>query len=52
MGRRTDAYTTINDTQEISWEYWLLLGNVDARTQEFMGMGNRVDDGQMTQTDE
>ena len=24
MGRHTDAYTTINDTQEISQEYWLL----------------------------
>ena len=24
MGRRTDAYTTINDTRVISWEYQLL----------------------------
>ena len=24
MGRRTDDYMTINDTQEISREYWLL----------------------------
>ena len=29
-----------------------LLGNVDAGTQEFAGTGNRVDDGQVTQTDE
>ena len=28
-----------------------LLRNVHAGTQEFMGMGNCVDDGQMTQTD-
>ena len=45
MGSRTDVYTTINDTQEISREYWL-LGNVDAGTQEFAGMENRVDDSQ------
>ena len=29
-----------------------LLGNIDAGTQEFVGMGNRVDGGQMRQTDE
>ena len=29
-----------------------LLGNIDAGTQEFTGMGNQVDDGQMTWTDE
>ena len=29
-----------------------LLGNVDAGTQDFMGMGNRVGDRQMTRTDE
>ena len=29
-----------------------LLRNVDAGTQEFMGMGNHVNDGQMRQTDE
>ena len=29
-----------------------LLGNVDAGTQEFTGMGYRVNDGQMTWTDE
>ena len=29
-----------------------ILRNVDAGTQEFTGMGNHVDNGQMTQTDE
>ena len=29
-----------------------LLRNVDVGTQEFVGMGNHVDDGQMTWTDE
>ena len=29
-----------------------LLENVDVGTQEFVGMGNHVDDGQMTWTDE
>ena len=29
-----------------------LLGNVDAGTPEFTGMGYRVDDGQVTWTDE
>ena len=29
-----------------------LLGNIDIGTQEFTGMGNHVDDGQMIQTDE
>ena len=29
-----------------------LLGNVDAGTQEFAGMGNCADDGQMRWTDE
>ena len=29
-----------------------LLGNVDAGAQEFAGMGNCVNDGQMRQTDE
>ena len=51
-GRRTDAYMTINDTREISWEYWLLLGNVDMGTEEFVGTGNCVNDGQTTWTDE
>ena len=51
-GRRTDTYTTINDTQEISWYYWLLTRNVDTGIQEFMGTRYHVDDGQMTWTDE
>ena len=29
-----------------------LLGNVDTGTQEFTGMGNHVDNGQTTRTDE
>ena len=29
-----------------------LLGNVDVGTQEFMGTGNHVNDGQTRQTDE
>ena len=29
-----------------------LLGNIDAGTQEFAGMGNRVNEGQMRWTDE
>ena len=29
-----------------------LLGNIDMRTQEFAGTGNRVNDGQMRWTDE
>ena len=29
-----------------------LLGNIDAGAQELAGMGNHVDNGQMTQTDE
>ena len=29
-----------------------LLRNIDMGTQEFMGTGNHVDDGQMTWTDE
>ena len=28
-----------------------LLGNIDTGTQEFMGTGNRVDEGQMKRTD-
>ena len=57
MGRCTDAYTTINDTQEISRENWLLTwehlcGNVDAGIQEFVGTGYLVDNVQMTRTDE
>ena len=39
-------------TQEISRNTSYLLGNVDAGTQEFLGMGNHMDDGQTTRTDE
>ena len=52
MGRHTDAYTTINDTQEISQKTSYLLRNVDTGIREFMGMGYCVDDVQMMQTDE
>ena len=51
VGLGLDPYTTINDTQEISQESSYLLGNVDAGTQEFAGMGNHVNDGQTTWTD-
>ena len=52
MGRHTDAYTTINDTRELSQDIGYLLRNVDVGTQEFTGTGNCVDDGQTTRTDE
>ena len=51
MGRRTDDYTTINDMREISRETGYLLRNVGTRTQEFVGMGNHVNEGQMRWTD-
>ena len=43
---------TINDKREISQNTSYLLGNVDTGTQEFVGMGNCVNDGQMRWTDE
>ena len=46
MGRRTDAYATINDTWEISQKTGYLLGNIDAGIQEFAGMGFYVNDVQ------
>ena len=52
MGRHTDAYTTINDTQEYHGNTGYSLGNVDAGIQDLAGTGNCMDDGQMTQTDE
>ena len=39
-------------TREISQNTSYLLGNVDVGTQKFLGMGNHVDDGQTTWTDE
>ena len=50
MGRCTDAYTTINDMQEISWKNGYLLSNVYAGIGEIMGMEYHVDDEQMMQT--
>ena len=43
---------TINDTWEISRVTSYLLRNVDTGTQEFAGMGNRVNDRQTRWTDE
>ena len=51
-GRCTDAYTTINNTHEISQKTGYLLRNIDTVIREFAGMGYRVDDVQMMQTDE
>ena len=45
-----DAYTTINDMQEISWKTSYLLGSVHTGIGEFTGMGYHVDDVQMMQT--
>ena len=47
MGRRTDAYATINDTQEISWKTSSLFGNIYAGMREFAGTGYCVDNVQM-----
>ena len=46
MGRCMDAYATINDMQEISWNTGYLLGNIDMGIWEFTGMGYHVDDVQ------
>ena len=46
MGRRTNAYATINDTQEISRKTGYLLGSVDMGIWEFAGMGYHVNDVQ------
>ena len=45
-----DAYTTINDTQELSWNTSYLLGNIYMGIGEFVGMGYCVDNAQMMQT--
>ena len=45
-GRCTDAYTTINDTLEISQNTGYLLGNIDAGIGEFAGTGYCVNDVQ------
>ena len=45
-----DAYTTINDMQEISWNTDYLLGNVYVDIGEIAGMGYHMDDMQTKQT--
>ena len=45
-----DAYTTINNMWEISWNTGYLLSNIYAGIWEIMGMGYSVDDMQMMQT--
>ena len=45
-----DAYATINDTWEISWNTGYLLGNFHAGIGEITGMGYCVDDMQTMQT--
>ena len=47
MGRCTDAYATINDTQEISPKTSYLLGNIDVGIEEFAGTGYCVNNVQM-----
>ena len=47
-----DAYATINDMQEISWNTSYLLGNVYVGIREIMGTGYHSNDVQMMQTDE
>ena len=49
-GKHTDAYATINDTREISWNTSYLLGNVYMGIGEITGMGYHVDNVQMMQT--
>ena len=48
-GRHTDAYTTINDTWEISCKTGYLLRNIHVGIGEFAGMGYHVDDVQTMQ---
>ena len=45
-----DTYTTINETQEVSWSTNYLLSNVYMGMGEITGMGCHVDDVQMMQT--
>ena len=47
-----DAYATINDMREISWNTGCLLGNVYMGIGEFTGTGYHVDGMQMMQTAE
>ena len=50
MGRRTDAYATINDMWEISWKTGYLLRNVHMGIGEIAGTEYHVDDVQTMQT--
>ena len=47
-----DAYTTINNTWEISWNTGYLLSNVYVGIGEIAGMVYCVNNVQMMQTDE
>ena len=47
-----DAYATINDMWEISWNTGNLLSNINVEIGEIMGMGYCVYDMQMMKTDE
>ena len=46
-----NAYTTINDTQEISWNTGYLLGNIYTGIGEIAGRGYWVNNVQTMQTD-
>ena len=46
-----DAYATINDMQEISWNTGYLLGNIYVGIGEIAGTGYHVNNVQMMQTD-
>ena len=50
MGRHTDAYTTINNMWETSWNTGYLLRNIYVGIGEIMGTGYLVDDMQTMQT--
>ena len=47
-----NAYTTINDMQEISWNTGNLLSNANTGIGEIAGMGYHVYGMQMMKTDE
>ena len=49
-GKHMDAYATINNMWEISWNTGYLLSNIYTGIGEIMGMGYCVDDMQSMQT--
>ena len=51
MGQHIDAYATMDDTQEISWNTGYLLGNIYPEIGEITGTGYHVNNMQMMQTD-